>query len=151
MPHARTQIRNAVITDLTSLPSIQGRIFAGRMTPVDPRKQGGTVALVFCRDEPEISAVTLHHPVVQQRVLELVVRGVAKAPESVDDELDQFALEVESAMSTAPTLGALLKNPAELASVRAGVDESLEQPAGVIELTYRITYMVMSNAPGVLP
>ena len=145
MPHARTQIRNAVIDRVANLPMTGARVYPGRTLPVDPERLQGPALLVFCGDEPEIERITVGDPAVEEHGLMLHVHGVAKTRVDLEDMLDQIALEVQTAMAPAG-----IGKDCELKSIQSGLDESLEKPCGLISLNYRITYHVMSDAPGVL-
>lgn len=144
MAHARTQIRNAVIGRLAGLPTTGNRVYPGRVLPIDPDRLGGPALRVFCGDE-EVQSMTIGSPSVEQHDLVIHVDGIVKAAVDLEDLLDQIALEVQQAM-TPEGIG----KSCELAAVRAGLDESLEKPCGVISLIYKVMYHVTSDAPGVL-
>ena len=152
MPHARTLIRNAAAARLTGLVTTGTRVFKSRSLPIDPAKLAGPVLLVYCNGEPEIIPLTMSSEPLQQRTLMLVVRGINKANqlEACEDELDQIALEVEQALASDVTLGGVLRGMMQLETLHAGLDETLDKPCGVVELTYRCHYCVQSTHPETL-
>lgn len=145
MAHARTQIRAAVISRLAGLPTTGNRVYPGRVLPIDPDRIAGPALRVFCGDEPEIEALTMGVPPIQQHQLLLHIDGIVKAAMNLEDVLDQIALEVQTAMAPAG-----IGKDCELKAIKAGLDESLEKPCGVISLIYQVTYHIASDAPAVL-
>ncbi len=150
MPHARTQIRNALTKRLSTLPAFAQRVFENRDVSLDPTKRGGPCLLITAGDEPRIEAASIGTPHIQRRTLSLVVRVIAKAADNVDDVLDQCQLDIELAIAADPTLGNVVKRGLLLESVVTGIDESLERPLGLAQLTYTAQYNVMSHKPDVL-
>lgn len=146
MAHVRTQIRNAVVACLANLPMTGSRVYPGRALPVDPERIAGPALLVYCGDEPEISRTTIGQPATEAHQLLLHVNGVAKASVNLEDVLDQIALEVQKAIDPLLIGG----NGCELKAIKAGIDETLEKPCGVITLTYQIEYYTRSDQPDVL-
>ena len=86
MAHARTQIRNAVVAALTGLSTTGARVHASRMRPTD-----ALPALLITTDAEVIEQGAQRR---QMRTMDIVVRGLAKGGDGVDDTLDQIALEV---------------------------------------------------------
>lgn len=150
MAHARTQIRNAVITTLSGLPTTGNRVYPGRSLPLDPERIGGPGLLVFSGEEPEIERITMGNPAIEQHTLLLHVRGVVKASSNLEDVLDQIALEVQTAMANSNAMQGGIAKSCDLVALQAGEDETLEKPAGMITLTYRCQYHIQANVPGVL-
>lgn len=150
MAHARTQIRNAVITALTNLSTTGGRVYPGRSLPLDPERIGGPGLLVFSGDEPEIERLTIGSPPIEQHTLLLHVRGVVKASSNLEDVLDQIALEVQTAMANSAAMQGSKAKSCDLVALQSGEDETLEKPAGVVTLTYRCQYHIAANEPDVL-
>ncbi len=144
MAHARTQIRNAAVARLAGLPVTGNRVYPGRVLPLDPDRIAGPALRVFCGDE-EVTPLTMGSPYVEQHDLVIHIDGVVKAVVDLEDLLDQIALEVQQAMAPAG-----IGKSCELVAIRAGLDESLDKPCGVVSLIYKVMYHVMSDAPGVL-
>ena len=132
MSHARTQIRDAVIAQLTGLLTTGPRIHASRMYGGDPLP-----CLLVHADDEDVAPATIGN--VYERSLTLRVEGFAMAGTGLDDTLDQIALEVETAMAEDERF--------MLDSVEADYDDTLQKPVGRIVLAYRITYFTAANAP----
>lgn len=143
MPHARTQIRDAVVAALTGLATTGPRVHASRMRPQD----GASLPclLVHANDTEQVEAADVDTE--QQRDLPIVVRGFAKAVADLDDTLDQIALEVETALALDPRLGGLCAS-SFLRSVDVDYDDTTNAPVGEIALTYQFTYHVHAGSPG---
>ena len=144
MSHARTQIRNAIVARLAGLPTTGNRVYPGRVLPIDPDRIAGPALRVFCGDE-EIESLTIGAPRIEQHQLLLHVDGIVKASVNLEDLLDQIALEVQTAMAPEG-----IGKDCELKAIKAGLDESLEKPCGVISLIYQVTYHIAADAPAVL-
>ena len=135
MSHARTQIREACAARLLGLATTGDRVKQSRMHPAI-----ALPCLLVTTNDEEVSPGTVGG--LYQRTVLLVVRGYAKGSETLDDTLDQIALEVETALSAEPR--------AELDKVEIDYDESLEKPVGSISLTYRVTYFTAAGSPGTM-
>lgn len=138
--HARRSIREAVAAALTGLATTGSRVFQSRMRP-----QESLPALLVATNGEEIEQDL---GTVQTRALDIDVTGVALAASGVDDTLDAIAEEVEVAMQAAGTLGGLVSAPPVLTAIRTAFDDSLEQPAGEVSLTFRCLYFTQAGAPG---
>ncbi len=135
MPHARQQIREACAALVTGLTTTGSRVFQSRMRPQDTLP----CLLVTTADE-DVRPGTIS--TIYERELLLVVRGFAKGNSTVDDTLDQIALEVETAMAA--------RKDATLDKIEVEFDDELEKPVGSIAITYRITYFTAAGTPGTL-
>ncbi len=139
--HVRRQLREAAAAAVTGLPTTGTRVHQSRM-----RTQGEAALpclLVTTLDE-EIEQGFQRQ---QERQIELVVRGLAKATASLDDTLDQIALEVEGALAN-NTLGGLAPAGAVLSRLRTGFDDDTDKPVGFIELEFRLRYFTQAGSPG---
>ena len=136
--HARQQIREAVATRLTGLAATGSRVFQSRMRA----QKTLPCLLIACGDERIEQGIQT----AQDRSLEIIVTGLAKATANVDDALDAIALQVETAIASAPftTPNCLLS----LAGIETGFDESLEAPVGEIRLTFKALYFTSAANPG---
>lgn len=133
--HVRTQLRSAVATLVTGLATTGPRVFQTRMPP--QRLIDLPCLLVYAGDE----TVERGGGTLQDRALEIIVRGVAVANTGLDATLDQIALEVETALAADGRL--------TLKSIETDLDEALEKPAGVIAMTYTTPYFTHAGNPGV--
>ena len=139
MAHARTQIRNAVVAALTGLSTTGARVHASRMRPTD-----ALPALLITTDAEVIEQGAQRR---QMRTMDIVVRGLAKGGDGVDDTLDQIALEVETAMQSSAI--AALAAPCVLSRVDIEFDDALEKPVGMVVIAYRAVYFTQAGAPAV--
>lgn len=131
MSHARTQLREQVATLVTGLATTGDRVYQSRMRPAD-----GQPFLLVTTNEEDITPGSIGG--LYQRRLVLQVRGFAKGGATLDDTLDQIALEVETALAA---------SRAELDRIEIDFDDELEQPVGVITLTYQMTYFTAATDP----
>lgn len=144
MPHLRQQIREAVASQVTGLVTTGSRVHQSRVRPRATAEL--PCLLVHSNDTEQVEMADAD--VMQQRTLPIVVRGLAKGGATLDDTLDQIALEVETALAANPRLSGKA-TASRLVSVDTDFDDSLEQPVGEIQLSYVFTYFVQAGAPGV--
>jgi hypothetical protein len=142
--HARRQIREAAATLVTGLSTTGTNVRQSRMHPA--QDAGLPLLLVTTNDEIIVPGSI---SVLQERDVELLITGFAKSASTLDDTLDAIALEVETAMATAPTLGGKCSGM-ELRSIKVDFDDETDKPVGRIALDYRITYFVNAGAPGTI-
>jgi len=149
MAHARTAIRSALVVALTGLSTTGVNVFPNRAYP----KGDGNLPclLVLTNDESEIGE-DFNGNSTLERQLELQVRCVAKesdeAGDKLDDKLDAMIAEVEVAMNSAGTLGGKVKDISAPKSIRVGLDDSLDQPVGIAEVNFVVTYSTKAGTPG---
>lgn len=135
MAHARQQIREAIATRVTGLTTCGTRVFQSRMVP-----QETLPCLLVATNDEEINPGTIGS--VYERFLTVSIRGLAKVTSTLDDTLDTIAAEVETAMAA--------EYWAELTAINVDFDETLDKPAGRIELLYRVTYRTAASVPGTI-
>lgn len=140
MAHARTAIRAAFAAAVTGLTSTGSRVFKSRM-----RAQDALPCLLVTTGDEQIARADMDD--LEERELDVEVLGVAKAAADVDDALDTIAAEVETAIGPDNTLGGLVKR-LHLVGLRPEFDDELEQPVGLVRLTYRCTYFTNAGVPG---
>jgi hypothetical protein len=138
--HARRAIREAAAADVTGLASTGARVFQSRM-----RAQDALPCLLVTTNDEEIVREDLD--ALEGRDLEIEFVGIAKAAADVDDVLDAIAEEVETAIGPNNTLGGRVKRM-HLVRLRMEFDDELEQPVGLVRLTYRCTYFTNAGVPG---
>lgn len=139
--HLRTQIRSAVCTALTGLATTGSRVSAARMTP----RRGSDLPCLLVETRSE--TIDGGPQSIAQHDLRLYVTGYAKANSALEGTLDQIAAEVETALSGAGTLSGLVPGGLYPVAVETDFDDSLDQPAGTIELEYRATYFARVGTP----
>ncbi|NYP34823.1 hypothetical protein, partial [Escherichia coli] len=79
---------------------------------------------------------------VLNRNLTLAIRGIAMGGATLDDTLDQIALEVETAMAS--------QWRATFERLEIDFDDELEKPVGTVTLNYRIQYFTAADNPAVM-
>jgi hypothetical protein len=142
MTHARRQIREAVATALTGLTTTSTRVYQSRMLPAGTDR---LPCLLITADGEEIDNSVQTH---QARQITITVRGYAKAVADVDDTLDAIAEEVETAAQAAGTLSGKVPGGLSLRRIETEFDDTLEKPAGVIELQFLAGYFTNAGVPG---
>ena len=142
MAHLRTQIRTAVVSALTGLATTGSRVHASRLRPT----QALPCLLIETNDERIEQTIQA----VQQRTLNVTVRAYAKVTATVDDTLDQIALETETALAAAGSLGGKLPGGLLLERIETDFDDTLEQPAGALVMQFTGSFFTASGSPGVL-
>lgn len=145
MTHVRTQIRDNVATQVTGLATTGSNVFKTRLYPITATKL--PAILVYANSETN-QAVAMKHPRLSDRELSLSIEGVAKATTSIEDTLDQIALEVEEAIYGDLTLGGIAKNVV-LSSTDIEISADGDQPVGGIRLVYLVKYLVREDDPEV--
>lgn len=145
--HARAQIRAAVVTALTGLATTGLRVHAAR---VAARHAEDLPCLLVTTADERVEGANVGR--MQQRDLAVVVRALAMSADesfTLDEQLDQIALEVEAAMAVDPSFGGLVAG-SFLETVAVEFDEDADQPVGEIRLQYRLAYFVNAGAPGTI-
>lgn len=146
MPHARAQIRSALVSRLTGLATTAARVYASRFYVFDDATLPGL--RIYADSEEKLDELMGGR---QMRRAQFIVEAVAKQNATLDDTLDQIALEVETAIANEQTLGGLVKGGVRYEGVDDfRTDDSLEHPVGVWPLRFSADYDVDANAPGVI-
>jgi hypothetical protein len=143
--HARTAIRDAIATLVTGLASTGSRVHKAYTYPKG--KSALPCLLVRVGDE-QVAPGTIDR--AQERTLDIVITGMVLDRDDIDAQLNQIALEVETAIRAAdPSLGGKVLD-LWLESVRSDLDISLQEPCGRIDLIYQATYFTTAGVPGVI-
>lgn len=153
MPHARKQIRDAVVALVTDLATTGRNVFPSRVYSLaDEELPSLSVFTGDAGNDEVVTKVTLGSPGKRplfKRDCPLLIEGHAKVSDDIDDVLDQIALEVEIAMSNPITIGAR-DVPAQLRSTAKELSGEGEDQIGVVRLLYTVTYVTAENTPDVL-
>ncbi len=137
MAHVRKQIRDAVVTRVTSLTTTGANVYRSRFYPIAAPKLPGL--LVYTLNEG-VETTTITKPRTKMRSLDVVIEGYAIANSNLDNTLDQISLEVEEAMATDTTFGGLAKD-STLVSVEVEMNAGEgEQVSGYVRLTFTVVY-----------
>ena len=146
MSHARTQIRQAVVTRLKDHTSAGSRVYTSRVYPLDDPK---LPALLVYTPHEDMEPPSMQRPRTQRRSLQLVIEGYVKARGDIDADADALAVAVEKIIGADPTLGGLAKD-AMLATTATQLSGDGERPVAVITMTFAVLYCVKENAPDTL-
>lgn len=141
--HIRQQLRDALATAVTGLPTTGARVFQSRVYPLQITD---VPCLVVTTDGDSIEQETIHRPYMQARQIQLRIEGYAVGVYDLDDILDGICKEVEIAVDNAT-----LAMVDDIGFAGTQLDTSVvgQQPVGKITLIYRVTVRTMSNSPDV--
>ena len=146
MSHARAQIRAALVSRLTGLATTGARVFAHRYHDFADSELPGL--RVFPEDETVLDPFAMHR---SARQFSMTVECCAKHLTTVEDTLDQIALEVETAVAADQTLGNLVRGGCKYAGLgEFRVDDGAEKPVGVWPMRFLVDYDVNPAAPQTL-
>jgi hypothetical protein len=141
MTHVRKQIRDNVVTTVTGLTTTTTKVYRSRVYPIASGKLPGLC--VYTQSET-VESATLTRPRTKMRTLDVVIEGYALANSNLDNTLDQISLEVEEAMVTDVTRGGKAKDT-ELTSVEIEQVGEGETQAGIVRMTFTVTYATLEN------
>lgn len=141
MAHARTQVRNALLAQLTGLPTTGSRVgFSVYPEPELPALR------VFSGPEgvPE-ARQSMGQRYFRQLTLLIEVR-VEAVSALIQGALDDICVEVESAVEADDTLGGLVKCLVYQGTV-PGYEDGGSLPVGIAVLTYQAEYTTTAADP----
>lgn len=135
MSHVRTQIRASIAALVTGLASTGPRVFQSRMRP---QSDAILPCLLVTTADEEITQSQIGG--LFERRLSLIIIGIAKQNNAIDDALDQIAAEVETQM--------VIDHRATLVGIETDFDDETDKPVGRIALRYQIIYYTRAGTPG---
>ena len=136
MPHQRTVIRKAVVAAIKAANTLaEQRVFSTRKN------------LYGMRELPAISVYALNEkssldrtaPRELERIVSVDIEALVEKREDIDDEMDDIALEIETAMNLDPNFASEVKW-SELTSTTLVSDPDGDRELGHVTLTYDMTY-----------
>ncbi len=137
MPHERTLVRNAVVAQLMGETAAEDRVTKSR---IEPNAQAQLPAIsVYSNDETSKDGESSPRELERKVDVEVVGWVRAATGESIDDVLDDLALEIETAMDSDRYLGATAGDSV-LVSTKVGLANTGDRPMGAVVMTYRVTY-----------
>jgi hypothetical protein len=145
MSHVRQQIREAMATLLTGLPTSADRVYKSRTVAL---QQEELPAIIVTTGSEEIEGMDIHG-LHLQRTLQINILLKAEVNINVDDMLDQMALEVETrinASDASKTLNGLC-GIITLNGIDIQFDEELQTPLGEALCRFETIYFTYSNDP----
>ncbi|MCL6557198.1 MAG: hypothetical protein K6U74_00065 [Firmicutes bacterium] len=150
--HARKQIRDAVVSLLNVAPVNWQLVTPSRIAST---RQIWPYLMVFCDGETS-SPITVNEPFVSQRSLSVSIVGLLRLPgtgdtQSVEDRMDDLALEVEEKITSAAMRGLVQINNVSLISTVMDVfieEENIDRAE--IKMVYNIVYTTLDGSPSTL-
>ena len=143
MAHARTTIRQAIVTLLTGATAAGNNVFDSRVYPVDANSLPGII--VYSNNEAT-DTDTISPPRSQTRVVSISVEVYAKVTSNVETVVDDLAVEIEQLIGADSTIGGVCKDTV-LESTEISLTGEGEKPLAVLTLTFEILYRVKENSP----
>ena len=146
MTHVRQQIRERIATNVTGLTPTGARVYQSRVYNLEAANLPGL--LVYSNNETsERDTMGILANQDLDRTLELVIEGYASTASNLDDVLDLIAEEVETAVAADPTCNGLSKD-LYLSETTISLTGEGDSPAGVLALTFEVSYRTTTTAPG---
>jgi len=145
MPHARKQIRDAAVTALTGLTTTGARVYPSRAVPVQEDRL--PALLVYTREETSgVDTIGGAGSRGLQRICSLRVEGICQSIADLDDQADDIAAEVETALAADPSLGGLAKD-LQLTQTEIGFTDEGGQPIAGVRMIFAVQYRTRERAP----
>ena len=144
--HPRQQIRDAIVTAVTGLTITTDNVFNSRVYRLSDSQLPALI--VFTEDESS-DRETNGVDGLLMRTLNIMVEVSAheSAGKSIEDTLDDIALEVETALGADRDLGGLTTD-LFLSGTASKFDPEGEQPFGTLEMTWTAEYYTEIDNPG---
>lgn len=142
--HLRKQIRKAAVGVLTGLATTGDRIFESRVYPLDRAKLPGLLVYTTTEDSGREDS-----PNELMRDVVLLVVGVVRISENVEDELDDVAMEVEIALDGLGLAGLAKIYHGIQGTVSTMEGDDADKPHGAIAMEFLYTYRTATGAPDV--
>lgn len=144
MTHPRKQLRHAIRDRLATaiegaFPTVaEDRVFASRIAPITDDDY--PAILIYTREEKDYSEPVDDSLSWRKATMTVVVEGMLRAGESVDDKLDDLAEQIETAFDGWTIPGFEAANMVLQETDIDVVTEHVRKPIGAIGLTYAVTY-----------
>lgn len=141
MAHIRKLIRDDITTTLTGLTTTGTNVYQTRVYPLAEDKLPG-LAIYTSAESTEYA--TINPPRTQARTLTVNIEVYAKGLSGYDNELDQIALEIETALHTDLTRGGYAKDT-RVTAFDADFSGEGDQPVAYATMTVEVDYMTLEN------
>jgi len=139
MAHARQQVREAAVADLTGLTITGSNVFTGRVAKLAATNLP-SLKILLREEDGDLGGQAFGTVLRRGR---LIVEGRVQAGDDIEDHLDDLAAEVEGAIySNTPALDALLQNigaPITVVDIEEP-EEGLAKRIGVIRMLFPVEY-----------
>lgn len=142
MGHVRADIRAAVVTALTGLTTTGSRVLVDDQYPVED------VPALVIKTSEENAGESVEG--IRQRAVGVSVEAVSKLTSGITAQLDQIALEVETALAGSITVGARQLAVDYLGTDEPQLDGGSDRGVGRMTLRFRITAFTAAASPGTL-
>jgi hypothetical protein len=142
MGHVRADIRAAVVTALTGLTTTGSRVLVDDQYPVED-----VPALVIKTSEENAGEAVEG---IRQRAVGVSVEAVSKLTSGITAQLDQIALEVETALAGSITVSGRVLAVDYLGTDEPQLDGGSDRGVGRMTLRFRITAFTSAASPGTL-
>lgn len=145
MAHARTTIRNTVVTILQTA-AVADTVSRSRVYPIPANTS--TMALVYINSDSIVNT-TLTYPRKFEREATLIVECIARDSSDLDIRLDDLAASVENAIGASNTLGSVVKD-CVLTDTQITLDFSGDAPIGSARMQFRVSYRTAETNAGLI-
>ena len=143
--HVRTQIREAAKQALLGLGVTGDRVYASRIYPLEEAKLPGLVLFTANEDSGREDS-----PNETMRDVTLQVSGVVAITTSLEDEMDDIALEVEQALDGLGDIDGLAKIYHGIQNTTSTLStEEAAKPHGAITMEFLYTYRTRAGSPDI--
>lgn len=143
MPHAREQIRDAIVAALTDLETTERNVFRSRIYPMEQAKLPGLA--IYTKAESSEYA-TLTPPRSINRTLAVTVEAYVSANSDFDETIDDISSEIEVAMYNNRTLGGLVRD-SQIVGVEVDFSGDGENPVAIAIFTIEVMYTTAEGSP----
>lgn len=142
MGHVRADIRAAVVTALTGLTTTGSRVLVDDQYPVED------VPALVIKTSEENAGESVEG--IRQRAVGVSVEAVSKLTSGITAQLDQIALEVETALAGSITVDGRVLAVDYLGTDEPQLDGGSDRGVGRMTLRFRITAFTAAASPGTL-
>jgi hypothetical protein len=142
MGHVRADIRAAVVTALTGLTTTGSRVLVDDQYPVED------VPALVIKTSEENAGESVEG--IRQRAVGVSVEAVSKLTSGITAQLDQIALEVETALAGSITVSGRVLAVDYLGTDEPQLDGGSDRGVGRMTLRFRITAFTSAASPGTL-
>lgn len=140
MAHYRQTIRDAVKARLLAAATLAGgNVFTSRARPVlEILQRREAVLSIYTSDETSERSPDGY---TLERRLVISIEGMAGGGDDLDDELDNFAAQVEAAIDADPRLGNLLSDDMTLTDTTSDISARGGQQVGAFRMDFEAAYI----------
>jgi hypothetical protein len=151
VPHARTQIINAIVTECTGLATTGGRVFKQRKYPYEDADLPGLTVNQGEEENLQGDSEGSTLGKVETRLFDINIVAHARDNNQVEDTLNQICTEVDAGIMDDPTLGDLVNYISLLGTDEPEFSEEQQKPVGRITTRWRCSYRLKADATSTLP